>query len=360
MPKAYNPKAVNPKIHSKFGDGPAIVSKSIEQNRVEFLKIFDHGPAQPMPMIPYKEIAKRLERGEGHLLGHYASEMTYDLFPGMEDELMVGAWDTHGHVYPDYVPRRIDIIDFAIEASKAKMGGIVCKDHFFPTVGQAWATQWIIDEMVRKGELEYGCKVFGTHILAWSLHPDQINLIRNYPNLGAVFFPTWTGRACGEKIPIIDGNGNLMPNAKECIDLCAEYKIPIKTGHRWYVETLAIVKEATKVGGHVLVTHAEHMSGQLEQSKELAEMGAQMEMNAAHAIPGLIMPTADPNYFPEFMEYVGPEHCHINTDWGQPIAMDPVDGLRLFIRMLMHWGFKKEQIRTMCHTNPEKFLYLQE
>jgi len=34
------------------------------------------------------------------------------------------------------------------------------------------------------------------------------------------------------------------------------------------------------------------------------------------------MPTADPNYFPEFMEYVGPQNCHINTDWGQPIAMD--------------------------------------
>ena len=67
----------------------------------------------------------------------------------------------------------------------------------------------------------------------------------------------------------------------------------------------------------------------------------------------------DPSYFPEFMEFVGPEHCHINTDWGQPIAMDPVDGYRLFVRMLMHWGFSKEDIRTMVHTNPEKFLYLQ-
>ena len=63
MPKAYNPKTVNPRIHSKFGDGPVSVSKAIEQNRVEFLKMFDHGPDKPNPMLPYKEITKRLERG---------------------------------------------------------------------------------------------------------------------------------------------------------------------------------------------------------------------------------------------------------------------------------------------------------
>ena len=132
------------------------------------------------------------------------------------------------------------------------------------------------------------------------------------------------------------------------------------TGHRVFVENLAICQLAHEVGAHVLITHAEHMTGTIKQSKELAAMGAQLEINAAHGIPSLIMPTADPNYMPELIEAVGPEHCHINTDYGQPIAMDPVDGYRLFIRMLLHWGFKKEDIRTMVHTNPEKFLYLQE
>jgi hypothetical protein len=360
MPLAYNPKAVNKKIHGHFNDGPAPVSKAIEENRKKFLGFFDHGgeTGEP-PKVPYKEIQRRLENGESHLLGHYASEMVFDIYPGMEDKFMDGAWDSHGHIYPDYVPRCIDIIDFAIEASKARMGGVVCKDHFFPTVGQAWAAQWVVDEMVKKGELQKATRVYGTHILAWSLHPDQVNLISKYPNLGAVFFSTWSSRACGDTIPIIDGNKKLVPEAKECIGLCAEYKIPIMTGHRWYVENYAIVKEATRVGAHILVTHAEHMSGTMEQSKEIAEMGAQLEINAAHAMPSMVMPTADPNYMPELIEFVGPKHCHVNTDFGQPIAMDPVEGLRLFIRLLMHWGFKDEDIRAMTHDNPEKLMYLQ-
>jgi hypothetical protein len=372
MPKAYNPKAVVPSITGKFHSGTKELQAIREAQRADFLKMFDRGRPGGAKHPGYKEVWDIVTRGEGHTLGHYASEMTFDIYPGMEDKFMNGAWDTHGHIFPDYVPRKLDIIDYAIKASQAKMGGIVCKDHFTSTMGQAWAAQWVVDEMVRKGELDYACKVLGTYILAWDLDPTQIFLMRNYPNLGAIFFNTMTGHDdndqlgsvhhCGHLLRIIDNNNKLTPQAKECIDLCAEYKIPIMTGHRVYRENLAIVKEAARVGHaeHVLITHAEHMSGVLKQSKELGEMGAQLEMNAAHAIPGLIMPTADPNYFPKFMEFVGPEHCHINTDWGQPIAMDPVEGLRLFIIMLMHWGFSDKDIRTMTHDNPEKLLFLRD
>ena len=96
--------------------------------------------------------------------------MMYDIYAGIEDKLVEGSIDTHLHIFPDYVPRDIDIIELAIEASKAKMDAIVCKDHFFTNVGQAWAAQWVVEQMVKKGELEKACKVFGTHILAWTYH----------------------------------------------------------------------------------------------------------------------------------------------------------------------------------------------
>lgn len=374
MPLSYNPKAVVPSITGKFhSQGRTPEDKArLDKQRAEGLKMFDRGfPVGTGDTTPtYKQVWQIILNGQGHTLGHYASEMTYDIYPGMEDKFMDGAWDTHGHIFPDYVPRRTNIIDFAIAASKAKMGGVVCKDHFTSTMGQAWATEVFLQEMIKDGKLDYATRVYGTYILAWDLDPTQINLIRNYPNLGAVFFNTMTGHdntslgsvhSCGHTIKIIDDNDKLTPQAKEIVDLLAEYKIPLFTGHRVYRENKAIVTEAAKVGhaDHVLVTHAEHMSGTLDQSKELGEMGAQLEMNAAHAIPGLIMPAADPNYFPQFMEYVGPQHCHVNTDWGQPIAMDPVDGLRLFIIMLMHWGFSDKDLRTMTHDNPEKLLFLQ-
>jgi hypothetical protein len=372
MPLSYNPKAVIPTMRGKFHSAQvnATQAEILEAKRRMALEQQQKraGPP-PRQNKSYKEIWETLMRGEGHMLGHYGSEMTFDLHPGMEDKFIDGAWDTHAHVFPDYVPRRIDIIDYAIEGSKAHMGGIICKDHFFTTIGQAWGAQCFLDDLVKRGELDYTCKVYGTHILAWSLHPDQVHIIRQYPNLGAVFFNTWTGlqqnyegsrHACGPAINIIDGNDKITPEAKECIDLCAEYKIPMMTGHRIYEDNYAIVKEAARVGHaeHILVTHAESHAGTPEQTKELAEMGAQMEMNAAHAIPGLIMPMADANYFPHLIEFLGPEHCHLNTDWGQPIAQDPLDGLRLFIVMLMHWGFSDKDIRVMSHDNPEKYMFL--
>jgi hypothetical protein len=369
MPLAYNPKTVEPTIRGKFDAGPKEFQALREKHQENLFKMFDRGMAGRKHPT-YTECWNAVMKGEGHTLGHFASEMTFDMYPGMEDKFMNGAWDTHGHIFPDYVPRRLDIIDYAIEASKAKMGGIVCKDHFTSTLGQAWAAQWVVEEMVREGKLDYACRVLGTYILAWSLNTNQIHIMSKYPNLGAIFFNTWTGaddtalgslHACGPTIAVIDSNDKLTPEAKECVDLCAQYKIPIMTGHRVYRENLAIVKEAVKVGHaeHVLITHAEHCAGTLEQSKELGEMGAQLEMNAAHAIPNLIKPVADPNYFLEYMEFVGPQHCHINTDWGQPIGPDPVEGLRLFIVMLMHWGFSDKDIRAMTHDNPEKLLFLQ-
>jgi hypothetical protein len=287
--------------------------------------------------------------------------MMYDVYPGMEDELMEGAWETHGHVFPDYVPRCIDIIDYAIEASKAKMGGILCKDHFFSTVGQAWAAQWVVDEMVRKGELDYACKVLGTHTLAWSHHPDQINLIRKYPNLGAVFFSTMTAfPQVGPDMSLLDERSRLIPRARECVKLCAEYKIPIMTGHRVPKEAMALVRCANEYGAHILVTHATHCAGTIKQAREMGRLGAQLEINAHHGIPTYIITTVDPNFMPEWITSVGPEFCHINTDFGQPMTYDPVEGYRIFLRMLLHWGISKQDIKTMVHTNPEKYLYLQD
>ena len=154
-PKAYNPKAVEPTITGKFHSGSPEIRELREEQRARGLQMFDRGAPEGRKSPSYKEAWDVVMRGEGHTMGHYVSEMTFDIYPGMEDELMDGAWDTHGHIFPDYVPRKIDIISYAVAASEARMGGIVCKDHFTSTMGQAWATQWIVDEMVRRGDLDY-------------------------------------------------------------------------------------------------------------------------------------------------------------------------------------------------------------
>ncbi len=357
--KAYNPEGWEPEAHERFGFITKEIVELYRKTRAEWRT------KQP-PKYNYQMIQEARKRGESDKVAHYAYEMMFDVYWGIEDELVENSIDTHLHIYPDYVPRSNDIIELAIECSKARMRAIVCKDHFFTSVGQAWAAQWIVDEMVRKGELEHACKVFGTHILTWSHHPDQVHLIRKYPNLGAIFF--WTqsgaGKFCGPELQLLDNKGKLVSEVKECIAACAEYKIPIMTGHKSHEQALPMVQYAHEVGAHILVTHAHETTGgpgaggTVEQCKEMARLGAYLETNGNKVLPSVLFPVQDPNIPMEWIKAVGPERIIANSDHGQPFCGDALEQWKLYIRAMIHFGISKEDIKTMVQTNPATFLYL--
>ena len=355
--KGYNPKAYEPDTHERFFAPP---NEVMERYKEIFTADDPHHKR-----TNYKEIQEWRKRGESHALGHYAYEQMYDIYSGIEDELLEGAIDSHIHIYPDYVPRTCDIIELGINASKAGMRAVVCKDHFFSSVGQAWGAERVLEEMKRKEELEHTCKILGTHILAWSHHPDQVHLISKYPNLGAIYFCTMTGGLqSGPELKIIDDNGEVTSEVKECITLAAEYKICIMTGHRSPDEAMAIVRACHETGGRVLVTHASAcsfgpgMAGGVEHAKEMAGLGAYLELGANKWMPSIIWPIVDPNIVCEYIREVGAENIIANTDYGQVLVCDPIEGFRLFIRGMLHWGITKDEIKTMIQTNPAKVLYL--
>jgi hypothetical protein len=310
---------------------------------------------------------KLVQEGDpaAHAIGHLPYEMTYGIYAGIEDDLLVGAIDSHLHVYPDFVPRAIDIIQMAIDASRAKMRAIVCKDHFFSSAGQAWGAQRFVDDLVERGELEQACQVLGTLNLAWSHHPDQVQYIRKYPNVGAIFFYTMTGHGqAGDKLNITNGKGELAPEVKECIDIAAENRICIMTGHKKADENLLIADHAQQVGARILITHAGggpmelSGGGTIEQCKQLAAMGAFLEVNANKWMPNLSWPCVDPNAMMEFIQEVGPQHCVANSDFGQVMNPHPIGSFRIYIRGMLQFGFSRDEIRTMVQTNPAKVLYL--
>jgi len=362
--KAYTPGGFEPDVHERWAGPTEQGAKDLAKDQ---LREANRRPSY----APYKEIQEYRKRGESYILGHYSYEMMYDIYAGIEDNLVEGSIDTHLHIWPDYVPRDIDIIELAIEASKAKMEAIVCKDHFFPNVGQAWAAQWVVEQMVQKGELEKSCKVFGTHILAWTFHPDQINLIRKYPNLGYVFFPTMSGRVikgafAGPPLSVLTSKGSLRTEVKECIDACAEYKIPMATGHTGLMkpkERIAIVEYAHQVGCKMLVTHAGVIAMRgfvtVDEMKEMARLGTYLDFQANVFLPNLMHPAVDPNAIMDTMRAVGPENNIVaTTDFGQPMCESPVPAWKHFIRGMIHSGFTEDEIRLMVRTHPAKWLGL--
>ena len=360
--RAYNPKGYEPNFHGELSSPPKEVVEAYYKYQPEQMKTWG------TQRFTYDEAQEYLKRGEGDVLGHYVYEMMYDIYAGIEDDILDGAIDTHLHIYPDYVPRSLDIIQMAIDASKAGYRAICCKDHFFNNVGQAWAAQWVVEDLVRRGELEHSCEVLGTNVLAWIFHPDQINLIRKYPNLGGVFFPTFTGgRVAGPELNILDERGRLMPEVKECIRRMAENKICVFTGHRSYQENLAMAQYTNEVGGHILLTHAGGQyfgpglssCGTIEQAKEMIKLGTYIEVSLHHFIgSAAIWPVSNPPDQTKWLKAMGPEHIVMSTDLGQPTTVHPIEGYRVAIRMLAHAGISKEDLKLIFQKNATEALYL--
>jgi len=359
--KAYNPEAFEPDAHQRFQGIPQKAIDGYREGRAE-------GRADLPTERNYNTLMEYYKKGRADQVGHFVSEMVFDVYMGIEDELIENSIDTQVRLYPDYVPRANDIIEYTIKASKAKMRAFISQDHFFPTVGQAWGAQERVDEMVRNGELEQACQALGTHILCWSHHPDQINLIRKYPNLGAIMFwcQSMGGRNVGPPLRIYDENGELESEVKECIRLCAEYKIPLMTCHATmsYEQVLPMARYAAEVGAHLLWMHAAWTTmgrrTTVEQYKELASLGCYMQVDANKVLPSIIWPMVDPNIGLEWMAEVGPDYVIPCTDGGQPFFGDALDTWRMFVRAMIHFGIPKEDIKTMIQTNPAKFLYLEE
>src|SRR3989475_8562337 len=83
------------------------------------------------------------------------------IYPGIENKLLVGAIDCHIHAYPDFVHRSQDMIQIAIDASKAGMRALAFKDHWNVSANAAFLAQRHIDYLVEKGELARRVEIYG-------------------------------------------------------------------------------------------------------------------------------------------------------------------------------------------------------
>ena len=365
--RAYNPLVVD-NLHGGLTGPHGDARKALD----EYWRVAAEQRVKEKRSITWKEATDALKRGEGDILGHYVYEMMYDVYAGIEDEVLNGCVDTHNHIYPDYVPRTTDIIRFAIDSSRAGYRAVVCKDHFFTNVGMAWAAQWVCEFLVRKGVLKKACKVFGTHTLAWSFDPDQINHISKYPNLGGVFFPTFTGgNPAGRPLPLIDSKGKLLPDVKECVKLMAQYHIGVFSGHRTYEDTKPLVEYCHEVGARILLTHSggrmpprPNAAGNVEQAKELVKLGAFIEYQLDSVVGGGgLFPINDMSHLSNWIKAMGPEcidHIVCGGDLGQPSATPPIEGARVGIRMLLHSGISMADVKKMFQKAPAESIYLDE
>ncbi len=274
--------------------------------------------------------------------------------------LLKGAIDLHVHAAPDMRERKLDALELVENESRLGLKGVLLKSHIFSTTEIAYLLNRLHPEFKSFGSITLNFPVGG-------LNPQAVKAALK---MGArlVFMPTYASQYFIERFGIermpyphpagtagisLLRNGDLVPEVEEIIRIIAEEGRALATGHISPLETKALVERARQMGLHrILVNHASSYITNIPPSdqKDLVKRGAFIEHCYVAALdkehPVSVAQIA------EQIKEVGPQHCVISTDLGQPGNPEPSKGLEEYVEQLLHHGLRGEEIEIMVKENP--------
>jgi hypothetical protein len=290
------------------------------------------------------------------------------IYPGIENELLKGATDCHIHAAPDFVNRSQDMIQVAMDASKAGMRALAFKDHWNISCNAAYMAQRHIDYLVEKGELTHRVELYGGMGMCFGMNAAAVRVALQYQNFKMIWFPTFTSygfwRGAGhpehEGVRLVSETGEVLPEVVEIMKMAVEKKVGIGFGHTDFKELLPLAKKAQELGVRATLDHPllELNRLLLDEMKAIADLGVYVGTYCQPMIPSLYQPVVDPMETINTIKAIGPERCIIGSDFGQVLHMDTIDGMRVFIRALLAFGIKPQQVRMMLQGNPAKLMWL--
>ena len=274
------------------------------------------------------------------------------------DKLLCGAIDMHLHPGPDSFKCRVDALEAAKQAKLAGMKGLVLKNHFYPTAPLAMMVNQLVPDF----------QVFGSVCLDDAMGGLNVHAVAYSARTGAkvVWMPTFDAEnqvrfSKGNRpFAAVSRNGQLLPEVKQVIGICARHDLLLETGHSSASEALLILREGQRQGvKHMVVTHA--MIAPIRMT--LPEM--QGAVNTGAFIEFVYNALIGPNKEFTLAQYaaairaVGPAHCILSSDLGQ--AANPLhpDGLTAFFAGLRKEGISQADIDLMSKANPARALGLQ-
>jgi hypothetical protein len=286
-----------------------------------------------------------------------------------------GLIDFHTHAAPDVFGRSVDDDELASLAAARQMEAVVFKSHVTMTGDRAWLARKHVP----------GVKVFGGVTLNGAVGGINAKAVewmwRMQGSYGrVVWFPTFDAdnhvRRSGTApegirgpvdICVVDERGQVLPEAREVLKVCAAQRLVVHTGHSSAEQALAHIAAAREEGcDRIVVTHAQFDVVGMNEAhmKKAAAMGAKMELCVLGMLVG-------PEHALEFMRHsprmppavtaaciksVGAQHFVLGTDLGQAGNPTPADGLQIWVAALQAEGISREQIQTMGRETPGALL----
>jgi hypothetical protein len=278
----------------------------------------------------------------------------------LQDPVLKGAIDVHAHFGPDSYDRQWDAFEIAKIAHERGMRGLVLKNHWAESAGLAY--------LVRKHDDVPGLEVFGGLVLnapEGGINPQAVRYFAEVEgHYGkVVWMPTHDSenevKYLKETRPyvIVSRNGVLLPSVLQVLDLIAQYRLTLATGHVSSREMVQIVAEAHRRGiDRIIITHPglgpQYTDPTLDELKQVVAMGAYSEVVATE----LGGPTKDKTI--AMMKALGAQHCIVSTDSGLVGSRNHADALVRAARTLREAGFSEADLDLMFKANPAKVLGL--
>ena len=282
------------------------------------------------------------------------------------DALISGAIDMHLHPGPDVFKCRLEALDAARQAKQAGMKAIVIKSHHFPSAPVARMVNELVPDF----------QVFGSVCLDYEIGGLNALALENSAKMDArvAWMPTFSSansrsrmRALGlplegEGFSILDNRGELVTEIEPILKIIKRHDMVLASGHMSPQETIELQKAARNAGiGKFVVTHPldhEFFSKPFTRQDlvQLARDGAYIECTFIAFLASEFR--RDPAVMVDIIRAVGADHCIMATDLGQTFNPLPVEGLRMFIVILLKAGISEEEINVMLRLNPAKLLGL--
>jgi hypothetical protein len=290
-------------------------------------------------------------------------------------ELVRGGFDTHVHIDPDLIARRVDDVTLAGIFADRGLAGFLLKSHYVSTAERARVVTGVAPGGVQVlGAIALNASIGGLNPLAveiagregartvWLPTVDAANETagRMDPAPGAKL-PAWAQmqqdlRKRGMDAPPVDvvgEDGKVVHALHQVLEVVADHGMQLATGHISRDEIFAVVDAAVEHGVRdIVVTHPDFPSQSLstEDQVELVRRGAVME----RCFVTFHTEKAPWERMFEGIRATGVENNVLSTDLGQRINPPVEDGLPLMADRMLDAGFSEEDIKTVAVTNTRR------
>ena len=269
------------------------------------------------------------------------------------EDILRGSFDLHVHAGPDPGrERRMDAMDAARAAYEAEMKGFVLKSHDYPTAPLAYALNRMYPGLEVAGAIALNDAVGGLNPSAVQAAADLNARVVWMPTFSADFYRASNGQGSG--ISLWSRPGALRAEVLDILDIVSDNSMTLASGHVSPDEAIELFGRAAEGGvSRMIATHPAGIAT-AAQMREMASLGAYIEYTFLACMPSrMTMTVAE---LADAVHDIGPDHCVLTTDFGQPENPPPAEGMRMAIASLLQAGLTSDEVTRVVKDNPLRLL----